>query len=212
MKIANIVTNYNLDISEQFNIVESMDNIIHGLPTLIIGFDIVNELYPDFDILDIKVEENIYWTFKKNEKRDKYNEDLNWFIQKVYDDLVKNCMYIFVDVIQYNKQTLIKILKKILSFKKIITYQTEDMLYINGENYIFGVDLKLLHYVGFDKNKIINKIKRISNSFLDNNQIIIEYKKYVEDLGLPNKYIPYLYSITHDEKDITSGIYIPRKS
>lgn len=212
MKIANIVTNNKLDISEQFNIVESMDDVIHGLPTLIVGFDTVNNLYPDFDILDIKVEDNIYWTFKKNEKRDKYNEDLNWFIQKVYDDLVKNCIYVFVDVIQYNKPTLIKILKKISSFKKIITYQTEDMLYINGENYIFGVDLKLLNYVGFDKNKIINKIKRASNSFLSNNEIIIEYKKYVEDLGLPNKYIPYLYSITHDEKDITSSIHIPRES
>jgi hypothetical protein len=77
MKIANIVTSNKIDISEQFNIVESMDNIIHGLPTLIVGFDTVNNLYPDFDILEIKVEDNIYWTFKKNEKRDKYDEDLN---------------------------------------------------------------------------------------------------------------------------------------
>ncbi len=212
MKIANIVTKNKIDISEQFNIVESMDNVIHGLPTLIVGFDIVNNLYPDFDILDIKVEDNIYWTFKKNEKRDKYEEDLNWFVQKVYDDLVKNSSYIFVDVIQYSKLTLTKIIKKIISFDKIVTYHTSDMLYINGDNFIFGIDLKLMKYVGFDENKIINKIKKISIVFLSDNEIIIEYKKYVEDLGLPNKYIPYLYSITHDEKDITSSIHIPRES
>jgi hypothetical protein len=212
MKIANIVTSNKLDISEQFNIVESMDNIIHGLPTLIIGFDTVNNLYPDFDILEIKVEDNIYWTFKKNEKRDKYDEDLNWFIQKVYDDLAKNCSYVFVDVIQYNKTILTKIIRKIKSFNKIVTYHTSDMMYINGDNFIFGVDLKLIKYVGLDESKIINKIKCLSNVFLSDNEIIIEYKKYVEDLGLPNKYIPYLYSITHDEKDITSSIYIPRES
>lgn len=212
MKIANIVTSNKLEISEQFNIVESMGDIIHGLPTLIIGFDTVNNLYPDFDILDVKVEDNIYWTFKKNEKRDKYDEDLNWFIQKVYDDLVKNCSYVFVDVIQYNKITLTKIIRKIKSFSKIVTYYTTDMVYINGDNFIFGVDLKLIKYVGLDKNKIITKIKSISNVFLSDNEIIIEYKKYVEDLGLPNKYIPYLYSITHDEKDITSSIHIPRES
>jgi len=212
MKIANIVTSNKLDISEQFNIVESMDNIIHGLPTLIVGFDTVNNLYPDFDILDIKVEDNIYWTFKKNEKRDKYDEDLNWFIQKVYDDLAKNCSYVFVDVIQYNKTILTKIIRKIKSFNKIVTYHTSDMLYINGDNFIFGVDLKLIKYVGLDESKIINKIKCLSNVFLSDNEIIIEYKKYVEDLGLPNKYIPYLYSITHDEKNITSSIHIPRES
>ena len=212
MKIANIVTSNKLDISEQFNIVESMDNIIHGLPTLIVGFDTVNNLYPDFDILEIKVEDNIYWTFKKNEKRDKYDEDLNWFIQKVYDDLAKNCSYVFVDVIQYNKTILTKIIRKIKSFNKIVTYHTSDMLYINGDNFIFGVDLKLIKYVGLDESKIINKIKCLSNVFLSDNEIIIEYKKYVEDLGLPNKYIPYLYSITHDEKNITSSIHIPRES
>mgnify|MGYP003345070021 CR=1 FL=1 len=43
--------------------------------------------YPDFNILDRCLNTDIYWTFKKTEKRDKFEEDLNWFISKVYKDL-----------------------------------------------------------------------------------------------------------------------------
>ncbi len=211
MKIANIVTDTKLTLTNQFNVVNSMDEIIHGIPTLIIGFKLVNHLYPNFDILNIEVEKNIYWTFKKNEKRDKYNDDLNWFIEKVYNDLTKNCNYIFVDLIQLKNVSLIKIFKKIKSINKIISYIDNDMVYISGENLIFGVDLNLVEYVGLDRNKIINKIKNISNVFLCNNEIIIEYKRYYDELGLPIKYIPYLYSINNEETNITSSIHIPRE-
>jgi hypothetical protein len=70
MKVANIVSNNNINVSEEFNVVKSMDEIIHGLPTLIIGFDYVNKNYPDFNILDIELEPNLYWTVKKTERRD----------------------------------------------------------------------------------------------------------------------------------------------
>ena len=72
MKVANIVSNNNINVSEEFNVVKSMDEIIHGLPTLIIGFDYVNKNYPDFNILDIELEPNLYWTVKKTERRDKH--------------------------------------------------------------------------------------------------------------------------------------------
>lgn len=211
MKIANIITDTKLTLTNQFNVVSSMDEIIHGIPTLIIGFKLVNHLYPNFDILNIEVEKNIYWTFKKNEKRDKYNDDLNWFIEKVYNDLTKNCNYIFVDLIQLKNVSLIKVFRKIKSINKITSYINNDMVYISGENLIFGVDLNLIEYVGLDRNKILNKIKNISNVFLCNNEIIIEYKRYYDDLGLPIKYIPYLYSINNEETNTTSSIYIPRE-
>ena len=56
MKIANIVSNNNISVSEEFNVVKSIDEIIDRLPTLIIGFDYVNKHYPDFNILDIELE------------------------------------------------------------------------------------------------------------------------------------------------------------
>jgi uncharacterized protein (UPF0335 family) len=195
MKIANIVSNNNISVSEEFNVVKSIDEIIDRLPTLIIGFDYVNKHYPDFNILDIELEPNLYWTVKKTERRDKHVEDLTWFINKVYNDLTKNIKYVFIDPLQYNSKSLYKIVRKLYSIEKLITLLNDDMVYIYGENFIFGVDLKLMKYIGYDKIKLINKIKKISSVFLDEKNTIIEYKNHLNNLGYEIKYLPFLYSI-----------------
>jgi hypothetical protein len=114
MTVANIVSNNKINVSEDFNVVKSMDEIIHGLPTLIVGFDYMDKHYPDFNILDRKVSENLYWTFKKTERRDKHDEDLTWFMVNSYNDLIKDISYVFIDPLQYKTKVLLKILRKIL--------------------------------------------------------------------------------------------------
>ena len=179
MKIANIVSITQLEAPEEFNVVKSINEIIDGLPTLIIGYDIVNKLYPDFDITDISLDNEKYWTFKKTEKRDKYESDLKWFISKVYYDLTNKLKYIFVDPIQYRGKTLIKILKKIYSLKNKVSFLNGQMIYIYGEDFIFGVDLKLLDFIGVDTEKIKQKIIVNSSVFLNDSKILIEYKKNI---------------------------------
>ena len=212
MKVANIVSNNNINVSEEFNVVKSMDEIIHGLPTLIIGFDYVNKHYPDFNILDIELEPNLYWTVKKTERRDKHAEDLTWFINKVYNDLTKDIKYIFVDPLQYNSKSLWKIIRKIYSIKNLVTFVNGDMLYIYGDKFIFGVDLKLMSYIGIKKDKIKHIIKSKSPVFLEENEILIEYKNYIEELGYQIKFLPYLYSIRNEQNNTVSNFYIPRES
>jgi hypothetical protein len=189
-----------------------MDNIIHGLPTLILGFDYVNKHYPDFDVMDRKIGENLYWTVKRTEKRDKYEEDLSWFITKVLTDLISEISYVFVDPIQYNSRTIRKVIRKFHSMENKITYQNGQMLYIYGEKIIFGVDLKLLKYIGLDYKKIKDKIISKSSVFLTNDKILIEYKKTVEELDNQVRYIPYLFSITNEQNNTSSVIHIPRES
>lgn len=212
MVLGNIVSNNNISVSEEFNVVKTMDEIIHGLPTLIVGYDLVNKLYPDFDITNILVNGDIYWTFKKTEKRDKYEEDLLWFTSKVYKNITDNIPYIFIDPIQDKPKKINKIIKKILTIKNIITFINDDMVYIYGENMIFGVDLKLLDYIGFNVDKIKLKIKNISSVFLDNKEILIEYKNTLETLDNKVKYVPLIYSIRHEQNNSSSVIHIPRES
>jgi hypothetical protein len=212
MIVANIVSKNKINVSEDFNVVQSMDEIIHGLPTLIVGFDYMDKHYPDFNILDRKISENLYWTFKKTERRDKHDEDLTWFMVNSYNDLIKDISYVFIDPLQYKTKVLLKILRKINEIKNIVTYVNGDMAYIYGEKYIFGVDLRLLEYVGFKKDKVKRMIKSKSSVFLDQNEILIEYKKYVEDLGLKVRYLPYLFSIKNEQNNITSNIHLPRES
>ena len=212
MKVANIVSSNNINVSEEFNVVKSMDNIIHGLPTLIVGFDYVNKHYPDFNILDIELGPDLYWTFKKTERRDKHNEDLSWFINKVYDDLTKSITYFFIDPIQYKPKSLWKIIRKLYSIKNLVSFVNGDMIYIYGDKFIFGVDLKLMSYIGLKKDKIKSKIKSKSLVFLEESDILIEYKNYIEELGYQIKFLPYLYSIKNEQNDTISDLYISRES
>ena len=195
MKVANIVSDTDLINLECFNVVKTIDEINPSLPTLIIGFDYTDKLFPGFDITEICVKGNIYWTFKKNEKRDKFQEDLNWFINKVCSDLIKDINYVFVDLLLYSPRKLIKIVKKIYSIKNIISYSIGNMIYIHGEKLIFGIDLNMLSYMDIDIIRVENKIKSICSVFLDNSEIFIEYKDNMERLNHSVKYIPYLYAI-----------------
>lgn len=197
-KIANIVSENTINVSEIFNVVKTMDEIQHGLPTLIVGLDLADKLYPDFDITNICLVPNVYWTFKKTQKRDKYAEDLNFFINKVYTDMLKGVTYYFVDLIQNQTKTLKRVIKKIREFKHIITYIHKDMVYLYSDNLIFGIDLKLAKYIGMDVDKLISKIKSISTVFLTNDEILIEYKKNLEEMEFQARYIPYLVSIINE--------------
>ena len=212
MKIANILSTIKIEAPEDFNIVKSSSDLIDGLPTLIVGYDYVNKHYQDFDITNIKLEPNLYWTFKKTEKRDKFEEDLRWFIRKVYEDLTDKLIYLFVDPIQHKPKTLRKIVKKILSLNDVITYQHNEMFYVYSDNLIFGIDLKLLKYLGFNTDKIKEKIKSISNVFLIDDEILIGYKKCIETLNNRVRYIPYLYFIRNGKNNTSSIIHIPRES
>lgn len=208
MILANIVSDTKINVSEDFKVVDSFDKIIEGLPTLIIGYERIKKLYPDFDITSNKINDKVYWTFKKNEKRDKHEEDLRWFIKKVYSDLINKLSYVFVDPIQYQKKTLIKILRKIFSSKNIITYQHDNMIYIYTNNLIFGVDLKLLKFIGLDIEKIKTKIKSISTVFLVKDEILIEYKNIITFFDDKVRYLPYLYSIKNEQSNIISMLHI----
>jgi len=212
MKIANIVSSNTLNVPKEFNVVKSMDEIIHGLPTLIIGFDYVNKHYPDFDILNSELEPNLYWTFKKTERRDKHEEDLIWFENKIYTDLSNEITYVIVDPIQYSYKNIIKIIKKIYSIDKLISFKNGDMVYLYGDNFIFGIDLKLLKFIGLDTNKINNKIKTKSLVFLEDSEILIEYKNYIEELGLQVKFLPFLYFIRNEQNNTISNFYFSRES
>lgn len=210
MKVANIVSTSIIKVSKEFNVVKAMDEIIHGLPTLIVGYDYVNKHYPDFDITNIQLDDNLYWTFKRTERRDKFEEDLEWFKTKVFTDLTCKVSYIFVDPLQQKTQTLWKIVRKIAKLKYKVTYIQEEMVYIYGENLIFGVDLNLLRYMGVNIDKTKAKIKEISDVFLDDNKILIEYKNNVGELGDQVRYIPFLFTVSNGQNNSSSLIHLPR--
>jgi hypothetical protein len=199
MYVANIVTKTNLNVDKYFNIVQSIDEIIDDLPTLVIGWDIVKTINPNVDFIDKKLSKDIFWTFKKTERRDIFEEDLYYFIKHSYNLLIKNIEYIFIDLILFSDSELKATFKKIKKSPKVIGYKYNNMLYLYTDKTIYGFDLKLVKYLDLDSDKTIEKIKPYCSVFLTDTNILIEYKDIIEMLNNEVKYIPYIYSISHND-------------
>lgn len=199
MKIGNIISEEEILVGEEFNVVSSLDDIIEGIPTLYVGLDLVKS-DEDLDFLERQLGEHTFWTFTDKEHRNYHIGDLARFINYCYTHLISDIHYIFIDPIQFNKSKMKKVLNKIKSLENSISYvHGEDMIYIYGDNLIFGVDLKLLRFMRMDVDKILSRIKSLSTVFLDNREVFIEYKNYLERLDNQPKYIPFLYSVFKNE-------------
>lgn len=187
-------------MGSEFKIYESLEDVEHkDLPTLIVGCEFTKENFGKLNFMDRKVADNIFWTFTKKEMRKYYHNDLEDFVQHSFENSVKKLHYIYFDLIQFEKSKIKKITKKLFSLENVYSFHINNMVYIYSENCIFGLDLELFSFVGFKPQRIVEKIKSRSTVFLEGNEILIEYKNYMERLENKAKYIPFIYSISNYE-------------
>jgi hypothetical protein len=203
MEIANIVCTDVINVGPEFNVVKTVDDIIYtNLPTLIIGYETAVDLYgiDNINVLKRNLNKNIFWTFRRTVERKIYEPDLEDFMRHSYKKAIENINFVDLDVIQFDKSKIYKIVKKILKLKDPISYKNENnVIYIYSGNLIFGVDLNLLAFVGFDSTKAEKKIIEKSKVFLEGSEILIEYNNHLERLNYDYKYVPFLYSINPHE-------------
>ena len=198
MYLANIVSTDKEKVSEDFNVVTSLDDIIQGLPTLIIGFDYIKKNHHEYNILDRKLNDNTFWTFRKVEKRELHDSDIFLFSTYVYENIANKVQYFYIDPLQISFKNTKKFLKLFYSANPIVYKFTDEskgheMLYILINTVIYGVDINFLKYMGFKTNRILNDVKNLAGVFLEGNNIFIEYQKGLEFLDNQVKYVPLLY-------------------
>lgn len=198
MKIGNIITERDIKINNKFNIVNSIDKIIPELPTLIVGMDITKKYYTNISYLNRKIDDTTFWTFTKLEKRDLHEEDLYYFIEFAYKNLLKNVKFTFIDLI-LNDTTYIKSIFDEMSKNKIITFKDKNNIYLYFKNNIYGFDLRQVSFIGKSIESFMDKIKSLSNVFLEDTNILIEYKKELLIFNEEIKYIPLIYSLNKNE-------------
>ena len=198
MFIGNIVTKSIIKPHDKFNVVDSLDKIIESLPTLIIGWELVKEINPYADFCDRRLSDTIKWTFTLTEKRNLYEEDLYYFIEECHNNLISKVTYKYIDFILMNDDDLADTFKNIKNSEKNIAFKNDNMIYIYSSNYLFGIDLNIISFVGRNSDKLINYLKTFINVFLVDSNILIEYKGYMDMLNNQVKYIPYLYSIENE--------------
>ena len=186
----------NIFNEEYISVISSFDKIDDSIPVLIIGYEQAKRYAEyknyDFDVLEKKFSENEFWTFKKTEKRNEYNEDIKKFVDYSYNRMISLLKYYYVDMISLNfhkKRIFYNILFK---SKKRYCYFSDGMLYTlyKGTN-ILGISLKITEYCGISSKKVLQKVK-------DNKNNIFFSKKDVYGMKIPSSLkkkqfiVPYL--------------------
>lgn len=195
--IANIIYKSSVPLKLNTNLINITSNIGEvdfSLPTLIIGWKFYKEIFPENNtsILNKEVEENLSWTFTRNEKRVDFDKDIINFIKKVFNSLSEKLPYYFIDVLKINNKSFIKLNEFLSSSEeKHIYICNNSFAYIYSNHRVIGLDLEDFNYVEEleNFNKII-KSNKYNNIFYNENFIPLEIKK----LFYNNKIIiPYLH-------------------
>lgn len=174
--IANILTDEPFSEAELYNVVRDSDSIISDIPTLIIGWDKTKELYPDASIIEWKIAENVYWTYGKYEKRDKYEVNVKKFQDLAFKKYVDSIKYVFYDVMLEGENRFAKFIELLASKVQKTIYTAGDMMYIYIDNAkkVVGVSLRDCDYTDetYKKRIFSAMYNNPSVTFLKNNDAI----------------------------------------
>lgn len=167
--IANILTKDYFEPFELYNIVSEPDKLISGIPTLVVGWETTKELYPDASIIEWKVDENVYWTYGKYERRDKYEVNVKKFNDLALKKFIDSVNYVFYDVILEGEDRFTKFIELLLCNAQKTVYITGDMMYIHIDytKKVVGVSLRDCDYLGETYKK------RIFSAMYNNPSVIL---------------------------------------
>jgi hypothetical protein len=167
--IGNIVTKSKLEVSSFFNVTPDFHSIDTSIPTLIVGWSEVKQLFPNQDILNSKISDNIYWTFSKREKRYKYEQDITDFTTKVVNELNNKVKYCFFNYVLSPEDKRVRFINYVKSGNCSIYYNTRFLYVFNSVDLkIIGVSLADLSYIGIDIEEFISSLVVNGNIICDN--------------------------------------------
>lgn len=151
-KIANILTKNLFNDKIFYNVVDSKDKLISGIPVLCVGVEMTKKNYPNFNILDMDVGDGIYWTYGPREKRNVYESRLKTFINKSIDKFKSEIHYEYVNVVVDGLTSNDFMTVNDLIFnggKSIISFLFNGMVYVyDNKNVVYGISLRELNYIG----------------------------------------------------------------
>jgi hypothetical protein len=190
--IANIITKSKLEISTFFNVTSDFNSINPNIPTLIIGWKEVKEIFPEQNILYNKISDNISWTFSKREKRHQYEKDIVDFTSNVIDNVNKTIKYRFFNYIlatQNKRECFISYVQS----GNCSMYYNSRFLYVYNikDSFTIGVSLTDLRYIGINTDEFIRNLTTNTNNIICDNLKCIDSNSF-ELVKDNTKIIPYL--------------------
>lgn len=166
-------------------------------PILIIGLEEAKKHASSFSILEKKIGENMFWTFGKREKRNDYEKDIEKFQDYVLKCTLNNIKYYYLNVLTIKRHKIKKLIEIVNNSDEKTFYVDRKMIYMYYNNYVLGLSIDILEYLGIKKNKILSLIKKNEKNKIFFNDFNFNYKikKLIED----KKYItPYFLSLKID--------------
>lgn len=193
MIIGNIISTAEIK-EENFKVYDKLNCADDRLPTIIIGWEQTKELFGEkVSILHKKINDNLFWTFSTKERKVDYEKDIEDFKDRCFNNFGNDIPYVYVDPIHSELKIIKKILRKIYTLNDPITYISHtNMVYIYGENVIFGIDLNVTEFIGVKTDKIIKRIKLLPNNILLGNEIFNKCKVLIKKLNNREKLLPYI--------------------
>ena len=188
-----------IKMGSRFNLVESIDKVTPGLPTLIVGVDNATNFNENLSYLNRRLDADTFWTFTRKEKRELFEEDLFYFIEFAYHKMIRDIMFDFIDIILSDSKRINLAFNNIKEHDNVITFIHKKMVYSYLNDMIYGFDLRQVEYIGKSSREFLKKIKAISNVFLQDEKILIEYKKELYMFNDEIKYVPLIYFIRNNE-------------
>lgn len=194
--IANILTQEPFSDAELYNVVKDRKGLIPGIPTMIVGWDLTKSEYPDASIIEWKVADDVYWTYGKYERRDKYEINVKKFQDLAFKKFIDTLEYVFYDVLITQNARFESFIASFSSPVPKTVYVTGDMMFIcyDGAKKVVGLSLRDCDYLDDSLKKRIFSAMYNSQSvnILKNNDDI---SKQLRFKARGKAYIlPYLYS------------------
>lgn len=193
MILGYIVTHRKLNNIDNFvGQVHKISDACPTKPILIVGWEEAKK-HPNYkNILEKQLSDNVFWTFSKTESRSNFEQDLQKFYNYIYNILLNNIYYKYINIFNINYSNIKNIYNYLFNKEKKIIYINNNILYFPFRKKIYGISLQVCEYCHISKEKIINKIRlNPNNIIIDEDSLSILHLKQ----KLHGKFfaIPYVY-------------------
>ena len=161
--IANIITREPVDVPYFINVTGNTSNIVNNVPTLVVGWETVKDLYPEANILKRDLPEGLKWTFGRREKGDVYEREMESFLSEAVGRVIDRTEYRFVNVLVRDNPFFGEFVKRLKESPSITVVQYKDMVYAYPEdgNVVYGISLRDCDYAGYNRKAMAMRISEL---------------------------------------------------
>ena len=163
-------------------------------PVLLVGLENAKKNIENFSILKKKVNDNLFWTFRKTEKRVDFENDINYFYNYIINNITKNIKYYYINILKLKYNKIKKLYNILFSSEKKYIYISNNMLYILYNGSVLGISISVIEYINVDTKKLFRKLYSNENNIICTNASEC-VKSIKAEIGNKKYAVPYFMSI-----------------